>query len=211
VAEPNARSFIEALHGRVDVILDCCTRCGECVAACPMVEPAGIDVGNGAANAPAIVEGILDLLAGGEGTPDAERWAQVCTNSGKCIPACNYGINPRFMVNMACIAAKAKLGDAEVRCAAHRYFNTMSRGTRVISRLQLAAGGNRIRTCMGLFLSSVFLVCWRFFVRSGKAVLRPVAYDQVRRARGRGQGTETLAELSGLPLSRACVSQRLDA
>ena len=53
-------------------------------------------------------------------------------------PACNYGINPRFMVNMACIAAKAKLGDAEVRRAAHRYLNTMSRGTRVISRLQPA-------------------------------------------------------------------------
>jgi hypothetical protein len=42
------------------------------------------------------------------------------------------------MVNMARIAVKAKLGDAEVRRAAHRYFNTMSRGTRVISRLQLA-------------------------------------------------------------------------
>ena len=138
MAEPDAISFVEALHGRVDDILDCCTRCGACVAACPMVEPAGIDVGSGAANASAIVGGILDLLAGGEGTPDAERWAQVCTNSGKCIPACNYGINPRFMVNMACIAAKAKLGDAEVRRAAHRYFNTMSRGTRVISRLQLA-------------------------------------------------------------------------
>src|SRR5277367_5363922 len=51
----------------------------------------------------------------------------------------------------------------------------------------------------------------QFFVRSGKAVLRPVAYDQVRGARGRGQGTETLAKLSGLPLSGACVSQRLDA
>src|SRR5436190_21704019 len=34
--------------------------------------------------------------------------------------------------------------------------------------------GNRIRTCMGLFLSSVVLVWRRFFVRSGKAVLRPV-------------------------------------
>src|SRR5271169_1122096 len=51
----------------------------------------------------------------------------------------------------------------------------------------------------------------QFFVRSGKAVLRPVAYDQVRGARGRGQGTETLAKLSGLPLSVVCVSQRLDA
>jgi hypothetical protein len=57
----------------------------------------------------------------------------------------------------------------------------------------------------------VFGFCCRFFVRSGKAVLRPVAYDQVRGARGRGQGTETLAQLSGLPLSVACVSQRLDA
>src|SRR6266853_5403778 len=46
---------------------------------------------------------------------------------------------------------------------------------------------------------------------AGKAVLRPVACDQVRGARGRGQGTETLAKLGGLPPSVACVSQRLDA
>src|SRR5215470_9605285 len=135
--EPGALSFVEALHDRVEDILDACTRCGKCVAACPMVEPAGIDLGAGAANAPAIVGAILDLLAGGEGTADAERWAQVCTNSGSCIAACDYGVNPRFMVNMARIASKAKRGSAEVRRAAHQYFNTMSRSTRVISRLQL--------------------------------------------------------------------------
>src|SRR5438874_5370960 len=45
----------------------------------------------------------------------------------------------------------------------------------------------------------------------GKAVLRPVACDQVRGARGRGQGTETVAKLGGFPPSVACVSQRLDA
>jgi hypothetical protein len=45
----------------------------------------------------------------------------------------------------------------------------------------------------GFPVKQSFLVCWQFFVRSGKAVLRPVAYDQVRGARGRGQGTETLA------------------
>src|SRR5206468_9259599 len=71
--------------------------------------------------------------------------------------------------------------------------------------------GTRIRTCMGLFLSSVVFVWRRFFVRSGKAVLRPVACDQVRGARGRGQGTETVAKLGGLPPSDACVLQRLDA
>ena len=65
---------------------------------------------------------------------------------------------------------------------------------------------------MGFFLSSG---CFRFIASSlfgaGKAVLRPVACDQVPGARGRGQGTETLAKLGGLPLSDACVSQRLDA
>src|ERR1700760_3801301 len=50
-----------------------------------------------------------------------------------------------------------------------------------------------------------------FLFGAGKAVFRPVACDQVRGARGRGQGTETVAQLGGLPLSDACVSQRLDA
>jgi hypothetical protein len=57
----------------------------------------------------------------------------------------------------------------------------------------------------------LFLVFCRFFVRSWKAVLRPVACDQVRGARGRGQGTETVAKLGGLPPSDACVSQPLTA
>jgi Fe-S oxidoreductase len=134
MADGGGVSFLEALHGRVEETLDACTSCGKCVAACPMVEPAGLDP----ANAVDIVAGTLDLLAGGPGTKDAERWAQVCTNSGKCIPACDYGVNPRFMVNMARIAAKAKLGDAVVRRGAQEYFNQMGRGTRTISRLQLA-------------------------------------------------------------------------
>src|SRR5277367_2237548 len=45
--------------------------------------------------------------------------------------------------------------------------------------------------------------CFRFIASSlfgaGKAVLRPVACDQVPGARGRGQGNETLAQLGGLP------------
>jgi hypothetical protein len=61
----------------------------------------------------------------------------------------------------------------------------------------------------GFLCQVVILVFSRFFVRSGKAVLRPVACDQVPAARARGQGTETLAKLGGLPPSDACVSQRL--
>jgi heterodisulfide reductase subunit D len=127
--------FMKALQARVEETLDGCTRCGKCVEACPMVEPAGLDK----ANAVSIAQGTLDLLARGAGTPDAERWAQVCTNSGKCIPACDYGVNPRFMVNMARIASmNARKGEAEVRRGAQQYFNSMGRSTRTISRLQLA-------------------------------------------------------------------------
>ena len=131
---PDYGGLLDAMQRRVEATLDACTRCGKCVEACPMVEPAGLDRKNG----PAIVGGILDLLAGGAGTPDAERWAQVCTNSGKCIRACDYGVNPRFMVNMARVAAKAKAGQEAVRRAGQNYFNALSRGTRLISRLQLA-------------------------------------------------------------------------
>ena len=128
MAESGGALFLEAVQHRVDQTLDACTSCGKCVEACPMVDPAGLDK----ANAVAIVEATLDLLTGGEGTADAERWAQVCTNSGSCIPACDYGVNPRFMVNMARVASKAKkLGDDGVRRAAHQYFNTMGRSVRV--------------------------------------------------------------------------------
>ncbi len=132
--------FMDALKARVDETLDACTRCGKCVEACPMVEPAGLDP----ANAVSIVGGVLDLLDGSPGTPDAERWAEVCTNSGKCIPACDYGVNPRFMVNMARIASMtARKGEAEVRRGAQQYFNSMGRSTRIIRAAATVARGAR--------------------------------------------------------------------
>ncbi|RPI44838.1 MAG: (Fe-S)-binding protein, partial [Betaproteobacteria bacterium] len=88
-----AALFLDAVRKRVEATLDQCTRCGKCVVACPMAEPAGLNP----ADSVSIAEGALDLLAGGAGTRGAERWAEVCTNSGKCIAACSDGVNPRFL------------------------------------------------------------------------------------------------------------------
>src|ERR1700732_3833118 len=77
-----------------------------------------------------------------------------------------------------------------------------------------SAAGSQVRSGLvwGFSCQAVVLGCAdSFLFGAGKAVFRPVACNQVPGARGRGQGTETLAELGGLPPSVACVSQRLDA
>ena len=72
--------------------------------------------------------------------------------------------------------------------------------------------GGGFELVWGFSCQAVVLGCAdSFLFGAEKAVFRPVACDQVRGARGRGQGTETVAKLGGLPPSAACVSQRLDA
>src|SRR6516164_4837186 len=61
--------------------------------------------------------------------------------------------------------------------------------------------GTGFEPVWGFFCQVVFLVCCRFFVRSGKAVLRSVAAIRFAERAERGQGTETVAKLGGLPPS----------
>lgn len=99
-----------------------------------MVAPAGIDAGN----APEIAGGIINLLRDGAGTADAVRWAEVCSGSGYCIPACEYGINPRFMIALARAKVRRLAGVEAAHVDGTRVFTGMTRGVRVLSRLQLS-------------------------------------------------------------------------
>ena len=127
-------SFEAALEERVGGMLEACTRCGKCVEACPSVAPAGI-----ADSDPAeVVAGVLDIVRTGDGSAAARTWAASCTLSGECIKACDYGVNPRFLLAMARAALlKAEKGLAERRRDGMQLFRGLSRDVATLSRLQL--------------------------------------------------------------------------
>jgi len=88
-------AFIATLDVRVREIIDRCTRCGRCVEVCPTAGPAGIDTREPSA----IVSDVLDILrGGGDAESRGARWAATCTGSGRCLSACDDGVNPRFML-----------------------------------------------------------------------------------------------------------------
>ncbi|MBI3043380.1 MAG: (Fe-S)-binding protein [Betaproteobacteria bacterium] len=128
-------TFAESLAARAQDVLDRCTRCGRCFEVCPMTAPAGI-ADRSAAD---VVGGVLDILRGGSGAPDSERWAQVCSGSGSCISACPESINPRFMLALARVAMQRRASAEEQRKKGSAAFSKMGRGVRVLSRMQLPA------------------------------------------------------------------------
>jgi heterodisulfide reductase subunit D len=128
----DAPSFDQALHLRVADILDRCTACGACAEICPMPGPAGIDT----SEPERLTAGILTLLRGGSHA-DAARWAEVCSGSGHCIPVCAYGVNPRLMLSLARVATLEAAAPADRRQIGFSRFGAMTKGVRVLSRLQL--------------------------------------------------------------------------
>ena len=127
--------FEYALSARVDDMLNACTKCGACFAACPITEPAGL----AAANPSATVKGVLDILRLGEGTAEAEKWTKACTLSGDCIKACDYGVNPRFLIAMARLALTRKANELPARRKRGvDVFRNLSQDVSVLSQLQLS-------------------------------------------------------------------------
>jgi Fe-S oxidoreductase len=127
--------FEYALSARVDDMLNACTKCGACFAACPITEPAGL----AAADPSATVKGVLDILRLGEGTAEAEKWTKACTLSGDCIKACDYGVNPRFLIAMARLALTRKANELPARRKRGvDVFRNLSQDVSVLSQLQLS-------------------------------------------------------------------------
>ncbi len=127
-------SFEAALNDRIAGMLDACTRCGKCVEICPSVGPAGIaDV-----SANDVIGGIIDIVRTGEGPAAARTWAASCLLSGDCIKACDYGVNPRFLLAMARLSmARHKGAPEERRRQSVQKFRDLGRDVTVLSRLQL--------------------------------------------------------------------------
>jgi Fe-S oxidoreductase len=128
--------FIASLDVRVKDILDRCSRCGKCVEVCPTAGPAGIDIGEPGT----IVNDVLEILRGG-GSAESRgaRWASTCTGSGRCISACDDGVNPRFMLAATRLRLNERREAKERHATGQAGFQKMSTGVKVLSRLQLPA------------------------------------------------------------------------
>jgi Fe-S oxidoreductase len=127
-------TFEAALHSRVEHMLDACTRCGKCFEVCPIKEPAGVAGGD----PEAVVSGVLDILRTGRGPEVSHKWAESCLLSGDCIKACDYGVNPRFMLSMARIAAaRARDPAQEQRRKGVTGYRTIADGVNVLAKMQL--------------------------------------------------------------------------
>src|SRR5688500_8117669 len=127
-------TFIATMDARVRDILDRCTRCAKCVEVCPTAAPAGINTSEPAA----IVGDVLDILrGGGDQSTRGARWANACTGSGRCISACDDGINPRFMLAATRLRLNERRQADDRRDTGRAGFKKMSTAVKVLSRLQL--------------------------------------------------------------------------
>src|SRR4051812_38608223 len=93
----------------VERILDACTQCGKCFEVCPMAQYSKAPATDGKA----VVPGVLAVLRGEQGTPEALGWIGVCTRSGVCVPAGPGNGGPRKMMRLARLTALGGRGPPE--------------------------------------------------------------------------------------------------
>jgi Fe-S oxidoreductase len=132
-----SETFEAALQARADAMADACTRCGKCVEVCPATEAAGLSLEQRQSPVE-VIDGVIDILHHGEGNDAARKWAAGCLLSGECIKACDYGVNPRFLLYMARVTmAQAKDDGTVRRRVGVEAFRKVARDANHIVRLQL--------------------------------------------------------------------------
>ena len=126
-------AFETALAERTAAMADACTRCGKCVEVCPVTGPGGVK-----AEPRAVISGIIDILRTGDGPEASRKWASACVLTGECIKACDYGVNPRFLLNMARVAMARRAHESgEQRRQGVEGFRKVAREVTHISQMQL--------------------------------------------------------------------------
>src|SRR3989454_9494775 len=93
----------------VERILGACTQCGKCYEVCPMAQYSKAPSQDGKA----VVPGVLAVLRGEQGSPEALGWIAVCTRSGVCVPACPENVDPKMMMRLARMTALRGRGGPE--------------------------------------------------------------------------------------------------
>ena len=126
-------TFEAALNARVAAMADACTRCGKCVEVCPVTGPGEVK-----GEPRAIISGVIEILRTGDGPQASRKWANACVLSGECIKACDYGVNPRFLLGMARLAmTRGSEEAAERRRQGVESFRKVARDVTHISCIQL--------------------------------------------------------------------------
>ncbi len=129
-------AFVASLEARARDIVAQCSRCGRCVEVCPTAGPAEVD----RRDPQAVVTQVLDLLRGAgdpasagpvgpRRAPAPARAARRATTGSipaSCSPSTRVRLNERRT-------------EEERRATGQKAFHTMSRGVKVLSRLQLPA------------------------------------------------------------------------
>jgi heterodisulfide reductase subunit D len=130
-----AGALEEMLADRAAAMLDACTGCGKCFEACPITAPAGLSN----ADPRAAIAGVLDIVRTGDGSQASEIWANSCVLSGECTKACDYGVNPRFLLTLARLSmARARTTANQRRKQGVEGFRVIARDVMALSRMQLS-------------------------------------------------------------------------
>jgi Fe-S oxidoreductase len=139
--DPAVLTFEAALDARAQAMADACTRCGKCVEVCPVTGPGGLTPEE-LKNPVEVIGGVIDIVRTGQlrtndGSDAARKWANACILSGECIKACDYGVNPRFLLHMARVKMARAAEPALQRKNGVDGFRKVAREVTQLSRIQL--------------------------------------------------------------------------